>query len=73
MAEFVDCEFEEPVYLTIEITVRKSNFVQFARSDDIDSNDSCEWQFSLNYTERCVELKNCLLPKRVELPSILGQ
>ena len=39
MAEFVDCEFEEPVYLTIEITVRKSDFVRFARSGDIDSND----------------------------------
>ena len=39
MAEFVDCEFEEQVYLIIEITVRKSDFVRFMRSDDIDSSD----------------------------------
>ena len=39
MAEFVDCEFEELVYLTIEITVRKSDLVRFVQSGDIDSDN----------------------------------
>ncbi len=39
MAEFVDCEFEEQVYFIIEITVRKSDFVRFVWSGDIDSSD----------------------------------
>ena len=39
MAEFVDCEFEEQVCLTIEITVRKSDFVRFVWSGDINPSD----------------------------------